>query len=1027
MVKREYKFCFYINARHKMQFFGEESKIHPHTWELVIYLMKNSEEFVRFTDIEVQIQSCLLAYEDKLLNDLEEFAALEPTTENIGEILYKNINGILIDTQWSLVSFEISENPNRTYIISNLKYQENESRHHISTASIEHSKTKPINISKIVSLPSLDEMFSVNEVAAHEEETGRLSDDMEDHTSNCLATVDESTSTSKEKWHVNIGMPDFNKLGKEIAKTPRRKILLSTAILLCAGLITILYLLRGGIYPWGTDLYGHLYKGHFLYEEFIKGNIFPLYSDHWYNGIQLFRYWPPMTYYMILVMELITQGDVLTAYFALVFFIFIGGGFAWILWGAATGRNRLGLCIALLWFFLPDNIRVLFAEGNLPRVIITNTFPYLLLAIWQYFQTRKKRYILSIFLLGCFITFTHAMISAMVGLTLFIFSFLYGMLNNKKREVFEITIAALFGIALAGIWLYPAFKGGMLSMDKEAVAQISNSLTFPITQSLNPFYTLKQADAFYFGLSTFIICICGLLYSPTKSKAGFAVAVIVFFGTTKALLPILSKLPMSQLFWMMRFVPLALACLLCGVFLWHNLKKKVLIFFILIMLLDCINPLKMLFYTTKEPKLSKELKIATAAATHRVAMIDLSAFGSYPSFYISYNDMNKDLKQTFGWAWQGAKTGSNIVGLNTAIEKSWYEYFFDRALELGIDTLLVKKDDIKQMDEFLLMAGHYEFMKIHESNNSMILHKNTSSDYGTKVTYEGLGIGKYASNITYMFPKFQVGNSVFIDDYSVQELLKYKSIYMAGFRYKDKQKSEEIIKEISRKGVKVVVDLTNADVDLYTSRAEFLEVAAQPIRFYDSYGQVSIKDTSMSFTEFPRENREWNTIYLENLDVVQGSATVNNQIFNCLGTKYNDNIHFVGFNLPYFALVTKDDKAMDILQSITGITSRQAPDREIVQTMIESGKDYITITAQEENTFVPVAALDAFETVSGSYQEIHNLIVMKEKTLKLKLKYPYFKQGLAVSIFGLLGFTAFYWFYFRKRKKAEKVMLPSQA
>lgn len=35
-----YKFKFYINARHSVNFDGNQSDIHPHTWETVIYWSK---------------------------------------------------------------------------------------------------------------------------------------------------------------------------------------------------------------------------------------------------------------------------------------------------------------------------------------------------------------------------------------------------------------------------------------------------------------------------------------------------------------------------------------------------------------------------------------------------------------------------------------------------------------------------------------------------------------------------------------------------------------------------------------------------------------------------------------------------------------------------------------------------------------------------------------------------------------------------------------------------------------------------
>ena len=42
-------------------------------------------------------------------------------------------------------------------------------------------------------------------------------------------------------------------------------------------------------------------KADFLLDEIRKGNLFPIISPYWYNTIELFRYWPPFTYYVIAV------------------------------------------------------------------------------------------------------------------------------------------------------------------------------------------------------------------------------------------------------------------------------------------------------------------------------------------------------------------------------------------------------------------------------------------------------------------------------------------------------------------------------------------------------------------------------------------------------------------------------------------------------------------------------------------------------------------------------------------------------
>ena len=51
-----YKFKFYINARHSVNLGGNQSDIHPHTWETVIYIAVKSQNYINFTKMEKMLE-----------------------------------------------------------------------------------------------------------------------------------------------------------------------------------------------------------------------------------------------------------------------------------------------------------------------------------------------------------------------------------------------------------------------------------------------------------------------------------------------------------------------------------------------------------------------------------------------------------------------------------------------------------------------------------------------------------------------------------------------------------------------------------------------------------------------------------------------------------------------------------------------------------------------------------------------------------------------------------------------------------
>ena len=60
------------------------------------------------------------------------------------------------------------------------------------------------------------------------------------------------------------------------------------------------------IYPWSSDTWGHLVKAVYLRAEIAEGNWYPDLFPEWYSGQQMLRYFPPMTYYLLVGLNELT-------------------------------------------------------------------------------------------------------------------------------------------------------------------------------------------------------------------------------------------------------------------------------------------------------------------------------------------------------------------------------------------------------------------------------------------------------------------------------------------------------------------------------------------------------------------------------------------------------------------------------------------------------------------------------------------------------------------------------------------------
>lgn len=117
-LHRIYRYKFYLDANHAVSFNGKLGEIHPHTWEFLVELERmEHDNVILFTQIEDIINNILLPYQNKVINTVYPFDTENPTTEAIGEYFYALVEYKMEVLGWNLLRMEISESPNRTYIL----------------------------------------------------------------------------------------------------------------------------------------------------------------------------------------------------------------------------------------------------------------------------------------------------------------------------------------------------------------------------------------------------------------------------------------------------------------------------------------------------------------------------------------------------------------------------------------------------------------------------------------------------------------------------------------------------------------------------------------------------------------------------------------------------------------------------------------------------------------------------------------------------------------------------------------------
>ena len=976
------------------------SSVYGKSFEITFFISPVRQGIIRFDEMESTITRTLSRFSEKNLNQIAPFDDLEPTLENIGYVLYELIRQNLTRIDAVLEKLEISESPVKTFIVNEDNINE---RLFIGDKKV---KISSLMVENIISQ-------SVSELVSEFEEQEES------------AIADEPVAVEyKEETPVEISEPKIKPVCAPQIKPEKERFItfrfiFSVVCLMAVGSLVAIYLKNTGAYPSGADIYGHLFKSDLLYNSIRKGDIYPLYTDLWYNGIQPFRYWAPLPYYLLAMLQFITGGDALNSYLLFVAFAIVVGGAGWLLWGRTYNRMTLCTFLAVIWFFLPDNMRVFFVEGNLPRMVIAMLLPYLFYFIWRFVEHRVSWSVVPVIILMCLITLCHAMISAMTGITTFIFLLIYSINQKRIKESVYLIIAMLLSFAACGVWLYPALKGGLMGMEAAATSEVMKALSTPVLVSLNPILrNVGMYELFYFGLSVLAISVIGLLLADKKSRIGFYTVIIIFCGTTTAIVPFLEKLPLNQLFWMTRFTPIVYVIFILSLLEWKKCRRYAMILIALIIILDCIPSVDIQRYHSQTPSVfTYTLSDAKKITNQRVSLLDVSAYGSYPSYGLAAEDPKTPY--TFGWAWQAASTASNIVRVNTALEKGYYDYLFDRSLELGDDTILVRKELVVQAKKTLnslveaAEASGYTLYK--ETNYVYIFHRNTPKTFGVVSEYSGLAIGRNAQSVALVYPSVKEGDSQNLMDYTVRELSRYKVIYLSGFQYSDRQKAEELLTEVANRGVKIIVDMSQIPVDPITSRMVFFDVTAQPITFSGQYPELLYRNKIYDAIPFKKEYSTWSTVYLENVKHTLGYSWFQNKELGFLGTGDNKNIVFMGYNFLYHAMETNDQTIISIMSEVMQLEPNRLPERKIIPLTVSVQKDRIIINSPGGKVNTTLSYQDNFRSEQQIINQ-NNLLTVIEPHTEIKIIYPYLLQGLVISIAGLLGIAILMYFVYREKR-----------
>lgn len=1041
------KIVAFLNARHYMVFADNKGKTHGHSWQLQAEarVPVKYDSFIKFEDLDKLLNKLLAPYQRNVLNDVFPFDIIEPLTENISVYFFNSLADALENLDVDLVRLTVWENPTRGIEITERLPQYFSSHENQSVPAVMVQEAlKQAAMSSDNEAPTSDIQpdsglivgpINSEKGAGKAEGTASASNNPigePDGTKCGLVQREESLCAGQPQGlltSLRLRLKSQNiSIGEEAKRPnyPLGKIII--AIMVISGVAIWVYwpLLNAPlykIYPWGSDTWGHLFKAEFLYREIMNGNYYPQFMPDWYNGCQPFRYWAPLPYYLIALLNHFTQ-NIFAAGNYYIFVCALLGGL-----GCLLLARRIGLwpavMLGIIWLIWPDNVQIALSEGNLPRILATGFLPLLFYAFLETVEDKNKIWLFLVTLTTIHIVILcHAMIGAVYTICLLIFGLLWWVFGGCSFTDFIRGMGAIFiGILSSAWWLLPSLRGGLTAMGETAaggIQYVSPNISF------NPMIRFSNKEEFYWGIALLVITLISVTLwrkKPAWAKSLIITGLFLVLLTFPAFSWLHQLLPLSHILWPLRFSTFASFALLAASFAIsipylrniEQIKKKwvglLTISLFVLLLFDSIFSLNVLIETRVAPyRVVQSAGEIKKSEGWKVATLDLSSLGSAPSYLLS---VESGREQVFGWAWQGASTARNIMLLNTAIQKRYYPFLFRQLTFLGATDLVIRDSMVKDLDKFKKVA-YREGFRQQETIEGISYWRKTQMPYLITTDRKCLAIGKYAENYALQFPSVEIGYSNTIDDYNMEYLNKYPLLILSGAQWKQQKEAERRVLQYVESGGKVIVDMTGFPTDTMSREPKFLGVYSEHIEIKGGI-TINSSDGDTYLGSFSNGNDPWKSLIPQPLDGVELSFNYMGNQAPVYGYKYYEGkkIWFLGANLAYYSFLTREPAARQILQEIVQLPQDQVQVNIIPLKSYQSNNQGYNMSYQNDqalDAIIPIAALDGMEArIDGervALDKYENLvrIHLPAGTHSIDLRIgpsPVYSWGRSISCLGL--------------------------
>jgi len=567
-----------------------------------------------------------------------------------------------------------------------------------------------------------------------------------------------------------------------------------------------------------TDMLGHLVRIKYMADCFMDGK-WPAWFPNWYNGSIVMQYYPPFSYMLLAMVQMLTDNVMITFKITVFLAQFIGALGVWYICYRFIG-SWVGIVGGVLYAVQPFLLTSLLKAGEVAQIPMFAITPWLLCYSLLMFEKRTPLRWLLVCISGALLILSQSMTAYLMCICMgCIMLVLLIRRNISIVDCLYWVIAMGLGAGLEAFWSVPGvthLENSTLPYSlSESIAILSTHLSF-----FKPAF--RNNSDFYAGYATILLAL-GAIVQIRKNKLVLPLLVAMLIGVYLSfgpVLPLYNCIPMNQDLLPRKFLGFSVlaAAILFACFLKEivtryqsiNYIYKVvylmLISFITVLLVVDINPRMMMTRTLSFTEIQQELN-QISDSTNSFEQGRLAALCQVPS-YIWYFPVIAGFNMTYGYNSQGTPHIYTMKQNNIAIPSGCPDYVVKNLLNWNTRYVYISHEYAQLRDDLI----QHGFRKIKKDAQKTILINSTPSSYFMRQERNAIAIGLAAPPLVITFPWLIQGESASLEDYSLQDLDKFRLIYLIEPDVKDFLKFQKMVIDLVDSGKTVVVSMGNSKV-----------------------------------------------------------------------------------------------------------------------------------------------------------------------------------------------------------------------